>query len=508
MNDLLALADAAAEDPIVLALITIVLGWFAVRFLFERYRLGRAIARVVLLVTLTFILLRGGIVPYAPLASSGMPFRDAVAAAVKMAWWLWVAWLLVGFLRSFLVMEHRPREGKIVQDLLAGVIYLAAGFAIIAYVFDLPVRGLLATSGVIAIILGLALQSTLSDVFSGLVLNFSRPYRPDDWIKLDNGTEGRVVETNWRATHLLTGLHDLAIVPNSTIAKSKIVNLSFPLGVHGVTVAVQLDSRTPPAFGTTLLQHAVLNCRPILAVPAPSIVIKSINTACMEYEITFFVDDLAATGTAQSELFDLVFRHVTAAGVALASRPGLAPRVYDDEAASKASSRLEALLELVAIFATLSNDERSAMATKLKQAVHEPGDALLEPGMTLQSLFIIGSGVLSVAARNESGGNVEVLRLGPGDHFGAVSLLTGAVSVATITALTPVVTYELSKQDLAPFLEARPQFAHDLSRALAQRLAAGRSIAETELTSEIPKRSLGAWFSERIHHLFDLAKER
>ena len=94
-------------------------------------------------------------------------------------------------------------------------------------------KALLATSGVIAIILGLALQSTLSDVFSGIVLNFSRPYRPGDWISIDGGTDGRVIEMNWRATHVLTAKRDLAIVPNSTIAKAKIVNTSSPSGIHG-----------------------------------------------------------------------------------------------------------------------------------------------------------------------------------------------------------------------------------------------------------------------------------
>jgi uncharacterized membrane protein HdeD (DUF308 family) len=64
---------------------------------------------------------------------------------------LWAAWFVVGVLRLVVVTEHRPREGKLIQDLLAGLVYLAAFFAIISYVFDLPIKGLLATSGAIAI---------------------------------------------------------------------------------------------------------------------------------------------------------------------------------------------------------------------------------------------------------------------------------------------------------------------------------------------------------------------
>jgi len=176
-----------------------------------------------------------------------VPLQDTARTVLKTAWWLWTAWSIVDFLRAFVVAEHRPRGAKLVQDLLAGLIYLAALFAIVAYVFDLPVSGLLATSGAIAIILGLALQSTLSDVFSGIVSNFSRPYRPGRWISID----GRM---NWRATHLLTAKHDLAIVPNSMIAKAKVVNASSPSGIDGITLAVQVDSKTlasisPKSFG-------------------------------------------------------------------------------------------------------------------------------------------------------------------------------------------------------------------------------------------------------------------
>jgi small-conductance mechanosensitive channel/CRP-like cAMP-binding protein len=503
MAELWTMVQMTAGDPMVLALGAIVLGWFAARFLFKQYPLGRALARVALLLLLTVVLLQGGIVPYHPLGSSGTPFRDAVVAGMKIAWWLLAAWLVVGLVRSFIVMERRPREGKLIQDLLAGLVYLAAGFAIVAYVFDLPVQGLLATSGAIAIILGLALQSTLSDVFSGLVLSFSRPYRPDDWVKLEGGTEGRVIEMNWRATHILTAQRDLAIVPNSTIAKSKIVNVSYPIGIHGVTVTVQVDPKTPPATTALILEQAVLNCRPILEEPAPAILVKTINAAYTEFEIAFYVHDLSLSGTAQSELFDLIFRHLAAHDIALSSPPS-PNKIPGDQSARKATVGIESLLDLVAIFGPLTRDERSTIASKLKRAAHEPGEVLLEPGTVSQSLFVIGSGVVSIHERSENGSDVERLRLGPADHFGLVSLLTGTAAQVTVTALTQVITFELSKQDLAPILEARPQVAHDICLAVTQRVAAHRSIATTELSHQVPRASLRVWFSDRIHKMFDL----
>ena len=122
----------------------------------------------------------------------------------KIIWWINAAWSLISIVRVFLIFERQPREGRLLQDLVVGVIYVGAVLSVVAYVFNAPVGTLIATSGAVAIILGLALQSTLSDVFSGIALNLARPYGIGDWLVLGNGIEGKVVETNWRATHLLT----------------------------------------------------------------------------------------------------------------------------------------------------------------------------------------------------------------------------------------------------------------------------------------------------------------
>jgi small-conductance mechanosensitive channel/CRP-like cAMP-binding protein len=504
MIDLSALTEKAVHDPLVVAFGLMVLGGVTTHFLLKSHPLARAILRVMILILLTVVLVNADIVPYQPLRFTGTPFLDAVHAALKVAWWLFAAWFLVGFLRAFVIVEHRPREGKLLQDLLAGLVYLAAVFAIIAYVFDLPIRGLLATSGVVAIILGLALQSTLGDVFSGVVLSFSRPYRPGDWISLEGGTDGRVIEMNWRATHVLTGRRDLAIVPNSTIAKSRIVNVSSPSGIHGVTITVQLDAKTPPAAGAEILQHAILNCQVIVAIPAPTVTVKSINATYTEFEITFFVEELASSVKAQNQLFDLIFRHLTAAGVDLATARNQSGSSGQNQSSQTPKTGPERLLELVAIFASLTTEERKAIAAKLKQKSYDPGETLVELGTTLHSLFIVGAGVLSFT-REESEGEIEVMRIGPGDHYGEIGMLTGAPASVKINALIPSTVYELAKDDLSPILEARPDVGHGLCRALAQRQAAGQLVASSGLAENVPANRLTTWFSDRLHRLYDFA---
>ena len=85
---------------------------------------------------------------------------------------------------------------------------------------DQPIEGLLATSGIVALVLGLALQSTLADLFSGIALNIEDPFGAGDRITVDGGNEGQAIEINWRATRIRNRSGDTTVIPNSQIAKS------------------------------------------------------------------------------------------------------------------------------------------------------------------------------------------------------------------------------------------------------------------------------------------------
>src|SRR5215469_12285216 len=129
MTEFIALVETTARDPLLAAFALMAIGVLVSRLLLKQRPIWRAIARVVFLVLLTLLLLHNGIVPYEPLHSTGTPLRDAVAGTLKIAWWFWAAWFLVALIRSIVVFEHRRHEGKLIQDLLSALIYLAAAFA-------------------------------------------------------------------------------------------------------------------------------------------------------------------------------------------------------------------------------------------------------------------------------------------------------------------------------------------------------------------------------------------
>jgi hypothetical protein len=132
MMDVPAAGAAVVRDPLVIPLFIFAAAGGLTHILYRRHPVDRAIVRVCFLIALTIVLLHARVVPvpYQPLTLTGVPFRDAVHALLKIAWWLWAAWFLVGLLRTFAAAEYGPRESKLIRDLLAGLVYLAAIFAI------------------------------------------------------------------------------------------------------------------------------------------------------------------------------------------------------------------------------------------------------------------------------------------------------------------------------------------------------------------------------------------
>ncbi len=109
------------------------------------------------------------------------------------------------------------------------VVVAIVGLSILLSHFNVEVGGLLATLGIGSLAIALAAQASLSDIFSGVVIMLDRPYRIDDRIEIqDLDTWGDVTDIGLRSTRIRTRDNRLVIIPNSVIAKSLIVNHSFP----------------------------------------------------------------------------------------------------------------------------------------------------------------------------------------------------------------------------------------------------------------------------------------
>jgi small-conductance mechanosensitive channel/CRP-like cAMP-binding protein len=446
----------------------IVIGFFGTHFAFRGSPVGQFICQFMTFAGLTSTLMLAAVVPFRPTPAMDLNVTYVIISLFKIIWWLAASWLFAGFVRAALVFKRRSAETRFLQDLCAGFIYVGAILGIVAYVFDIPVTGLLAASGVVAIVIGLALQNTLGDVFSGVVLNLAKPYRPGDWVVLDNSLEGRVIETNWRATQILTLANDIAIIPNSIIAKSRLINASQPIGAHGITVSIRFDPAGAPSGTISVLETALLGCDKILRHPTPSVTIRSLDAVALECEVQIFVALVEQSSAAQNEVFDRIFRHCAAAGLRLAPPAGSAAILPARNGTGDPINLPMRMLERLPIFASLSAAERLALATTMVRHVYKTGDVLVEQGIIATHFFILATGVLA-AVQLYKGSDVEVLRLAPGDCFGQASAMTAKATTFKVRALTRCVVLEIGHEDMAALLKANPGIATELEQLTLRR---------------------------------------
>jgi len=487
-------------DPLVQLLLATIL-MFAV-LLLPQARKGwplwlRAAWAVGIFIGLTLVLRQLIGSPLRPHYEMAQPAVALWEKLIEAGWWLMGARGAIGLMRLVVVLEHRPRETQIVSDLAAGAIYITTGLAIVDYVFAVPIGGLLATSGIIAIVLGLALQSTLADVFSGIAVGLERPYRAGDLIWVEGDIEGQVLQVTWRSTQIATGQNNIAIVPNSVMAKARIINRSRPTMVRGATLNVRLDPGIPPERCQAALMAAVRSCSLVLKTPAPEVACTGLNGDGATYQLSFSVATSSQLARAQHELLTQVHRHLRHNGIALA----VAGTATSPAPAAPSPAQM---LEQSDLFGVIEQAQRDLLAGHFKTICLHPGETLIKQGAEPDALYVLASGAVEISI-TEAGVTRVAHHLRPGESLGAIGLITGAHYGATATALTPVKAYRLDKDAIAEAIKAQPALAKGLE-ALAQR---GRAaLAEDTAAHAEDRLGHSDMFLSRLRNLIHVLQSR
>jgi small-conductance mechanosensitive channel len=480
--------------PLILGFAIVALDVAVWRLRLPPNELVRLFVRLALFSALSAVLFSSGLSPLTQAPHEYAAELHWLGQVLEIIWWLMGARLLTLSLDTLLLPSAWRRQ-RLFSDVFGAVVFLAAAVAALGFVLELPVRGLVATSGALAIVLGLAIQSTLSDVFAGIVLNTTEPYSVGDWVVIDD-VEGKVVEMNWRATHLLTGQGNTLIVPNAVASKAKISNNSRPADVHGLSLVLEIDPEARPKTVLDALGRALTGCNVILDTPAPYARMMRTTLNSVQYEVVAFVDDMSKKLAVSNELFDLCYRHLAASDVILRALGVAAPAVAAHDAK-------EALLRRVSLFESLSEEEVARLAKRLSRHEYQANQQILAPETVPDSLSIVHSGVLSVTF-SESSGEREIARIGPGEAFGEAGLLAGLAMHVAISTVTPSVLYQLSKDDMTSFLKEHPEVARQMCQLLAY-----RQNALGKLTSPMPAEqekghSVFQWLFDKVRHLHSL----
>ncbi|NET57944.1 MAG: mechanosensitive ion channel family protein [Symploca sp. SIO2E6] len=170
--------------------------------------------------------------------------QKALLAVVLASVTLVVSKLAVSFIELY---SNRGEEGSPLTSLFeifTRLIIFSLGLLIIIQSLGIAITPLLTALGIGGVSIGLALQNTLSNLFSGLNILTSKKVRVGDYIKLDTGEEGYVTDIAWRQTIIKEYNENLIVIPNSQLISSNFTNYALPTKEQLITIelGVSYDS--------------------------------------------------------------------------------------------------------------------------------------------------------------------------------------------------------------------------------------------------------------------------
>lgn len=175
-----------------------------------------------------------------------------------------------------------PRMRKFIAGAAKALLYILA-VLILADSIGIPITSLVALFSVFSLAISLAVQDVLANVAGGMVILFAKPFQIDDYIETD-ACAGTVVAIDLIHTKLDTPNGQRVMMPNSTLADSKIINYT-QLGTRRVDHVITASYDDPiPAVRKACLK-AVEMTPDVLAEPAPQVIVTNYGESSIEYHV-------------------------------------------------------------------------------------------------------------------------------------------------------------------------------------------------------------------------------
>ncbi|MGJ3260271.1 MAG: ABC transporter substrate-binding protein [Rhodospirillales bacterium] len=440
-----------------------------------------------------------------PVLAETMPY------AVRCLWWLVPAWLLARFMELFVwrPLEHKTKREvpRVVRAFVAGTLYTLAVLGILAFVFDQRITSLLATSGVVAMIIGLAIQMNISNVFSGIAINVERPFRIGDWVRIEGHEPGRIVNITWRTTRLETIDKNIICIPNAMASDQTLENLSYPDERYRAELMVHVDPGAKPEWVEKILMDAVMSVPEVLPDPAAIVQFDGVKDWSADFAVRFFCPNYADSIPISAQVWRQIVRNLKYAGFESVIHEEFT-LFHLSDTAKRGGDVAPMLINDVEVFEPFGEAEIKQLCSHMIRHRLEPQRTVIEQGSAGDSLFIVVEGALKAEIEMDDGKVIEVGRLGPGDFFGEMALLTGEPRGATITTITPSQIYEVRKEHIQPVIEQYPDIKQDLSQILTRRELENLRRRNEHFASIDEERNLASKLLSKITDFFGMSDRK
>lgn len=248
-------------------------------------------------------------------------YIDSIILGYELLWWLVPARIGGIALERFLwapLEDHTERAiPNVIRVFGSVVVYTFAACGIIAFVFDQHLTSLLATGGLLSLIIGLAVQANISNIFSGIVINMERPFNVGDWVKIGETDEGRVVDITWRTTRVKVRNGYVVSIPNGQVSESQIHNFNSFDAVR-LEVPLYLDAKYPIEKVVDIMEVGLAKAPDILDAPDREVRFKGVFWSygwIAEFEVQYWLDNYGRKEEISESALTFIWGELEANGI-------------------------------------------------------------------------------------------------------------------------------------------------------------------------------------------------
>lgn len=375
----------------------------------------------------------------------------------------------------FVVRWRRGSFPAAFKNIITAVVLVVVVLVLLKEILNINVTSLIATTTVLTATIGLAFQSTLANMLAGLTIHLEKPLKQGDWISA-GGHEGHVLDITLRSTRIMTIEHNEVYIPNSKVLSEAVVNYSLPNTTMVRKLAIGVSYNASPNTVRSAVLEVLTDVMRVNTEPAPLVRVVSYGDFTVNYEIRYAINDFASHVDIEAEIMSLLWYKFKRNGIDIpfpvrnVHVKQITPESQHAEHERRAEEIL-ALMERVEIFSPLTKAEKKELVSLVSVKVYAIGEIPIQQGEAGDSFYIIKSGKVDVVVEKSHGECAVVASLGPGNFFGEMSLLTGAVRTASIHVKEDAEFIVIDKAGFGSMLAKNPTIIESLSHILSARKA-------------------------------------
>lgn len=414
--------------------------------------------------------------PYLAVQMKGHASPDSVLSVLKLLLEGVLAYLFVRALGVLIFdLVFRLRRGYAAPALVRNIFSIIA-FTILFVLFFIRLfpavnlGALFTTSAIFGVILGLALQDTLGNFFSGISLHADRPFQVGDVIVVGQQKHTGVVESiSWRAIKIRTFSNHVVLVSNSSAAREAI-EVCPRNNLNARLVSFSALYTGSPAKTIHVVREAVREAENVSQKITPIVRIRNLGESGVEYEVKYWLEDYARYNDTDALVRQRIWYAFRRARLAF----NFPTRTIELERKARRppgepdSSALIERLSAVDIFAPLTVEETATLAVAAVRHIFAPGETVIRAGDPGSSMFVLHNGRVQVQV-SENGTPRTVAVLNEGDFFGEMALFTGEPRTANVVALEETEVLEIGHEAMKRLFDTNPDLVESLSHIIAER---------------------------------------